>query len=48
MASFVDAPIIPGLHPDPTICKVGDCYYLATSSFGYRIRHSWIAKPSRL
>jgi beta-xylosidase len=26
-------PIIPGFHPDPTICRVGDDYYLANSSF---------------
>jgi beta-xylosidase len=28
-------PIIPGLHPDPSICRVGDDYYLACSSFEY-------------
>ncbi|EFC83936.1 glycoside hydrolase family 43 protein [Parafrankia sp. EUN1f] len=28
-------PILPGFHPDPTICRVGDDYYLATSSFEY-------------
>lgn len=28
-------PIIPGFHPDPTICRAGDDYYLATSSFEY-------------
>jgi hypothetical protein len=28
-------PIIPGFHPDPTICRVGDDYYLAHSSFEY-------------
>lgn len=26
-------PIIPGFYPDPTICRVGDDYYLACSSF---------------
>lgn len=26
-------PIIPGFYPDPTICRVGEDYYLATSSF---------------
>ena len=26
-------PIIPGYYPDPTICRVGDDYYLACSSF---------------
>lgn len=29
------APIIPGFHPDPSICRVGDDYYLVTSSFEY-------------
>ncbi|GAA3437588.1 glycoside hydrolase family 43 protein [Kutzneria kofuensis] len=28
-------PIIPGFHPDPTVCRVGDDYYLACSSFEY-------------
>ncbi|MFK4836673.1 glycoside hydrolase family 43 protein [Microbacterium sp. ZW T2_14] len=28
-------PILPGFHPDPSICRVGDEYYLATSSFEY-------------
>ena len=28
-------PIISGFHPDPTICRVGEDYYLATSSFEY-------------
>jgi alpha-N-arabinofuranosidase len=28
-------PIIPGFHPDPSICRVGADYYLATSSFDY-------------
>ena len=26
-------PILPGFYPDPTICRVGEDYYLATSSF---------------
>ena len=26
-------PIIPGFYPDPSICRVGEDYYLATSSF---------------
>ena len=26
-------PIIPGFHPDPSICRVNDDYYLVTSSF---------------
>jgi len=28
-------PIIPGFHPDPTVCRVGDDYYLVNSSFEY-------------
>jgi alpha-N-arabinofuranosidase len=28
-------PILPGFHPDPSICRVGDDYYLVTSSFEY-------------
>jgi len=28
-------PIIPGFHPDPSVCCVGEDYYLVTSSFGY-------------
>lgn len=28
-------PLIPGFYPDPTICRVGQDYYLATSSFEY-------------
>lgn len=37
-------PIIPGFHPDPSICRVGDDYYLVNSSFewypGLPIYHS--------
>lgn len=28
-------PIIPGFHPDPSICRVGSDFYLVTSSFEY-------------
>ena len=28
-------PVIPGLNPDPSICRVGEDYYLVTSSFHY-------------
>ncbi len=28
-------PILSGFYPDPSICRVGDDYYLATSSFVY-------------
>ena len=37
-------PILPGFHPDPCLCRVGDDYYCATSTFewwpGVRIHHS--------
>ncbi|OHX66604.1 glycoside hydrolase family 43 protein [Flammeovirga pacifica] len=37
-------PILPGYHPDPSICRVGDDYYLVNSSFvwfpGLPIYHS--------
>lgn len=28
-------PILPGFHPDPSICRAGDDYYLVTSTFEY-------------
>jgi xylan 1,4-beta-xylosidase len=28
-------PVIPGFYPDPSFCRVGDDYYLVTSSFEY-------------
>ncbi len=28
-------PILPGFHPDPSICRVGEDYYLITSTFEY-------------
>ncbi len=28
-------PVLPGFHPDPSVCRVGDDYYLACSSFEY-------------
>ena len=37
-------PILPGFHPDPSICRVGDDFYLVTSTFeffpGVPIYHS--------
>lgn len=38
VASFAQGytnPIIPGFNPDPSVCRVGDDYYLITSSFHY-------------
>ncbi|MBL4806535.1 MAG: family 43 glycosylhydrolase, partial [Rhodobacteraceae bacterium] len=29
----VTNPILPGFNPDPSICRVGDTYYIATSTF---------------
>jgi len=28
-------PILPGFYPDPSICRVGENYYLVTSTFSY-------------
>lgn len=28
-------PVVPGCHPDPSVCRVGDDYYLVTSTFEY-------------
>lgn len=28
-------PVLPGFHPDPSVCRVGADYYLAVSSFEY-------------
>lgn len=37
-------PILKGFHPDPSLCRVGEDYYIATSTFqwypGVRISHS--------
>lgn len=37
-------PVLPGFHPDPSILRVGEDYYIATSTFqwfpGVRIHHS--------
>jgi beta-xylosidase len=33
--SGAEQPILPGFFPDPTICRVGEDYYLANSSFEY-------------
>jgi xylan 1,4-beta-xylosidase len=35
MSGSYKNPVIPGFYPDPSICRVGDDYYLATSSFEY-------------
>jgi len=28
-------PVLPGCHPDPSVCRAGEDYYLATSTFEY-------------
>lgn len=44
MEHLIKNPIIPGFYPDPSICRVGDDYYIANSSFelcpGIPIFHS--------
>lgn len=32
MAS-IQSPVLHGFHPDPSLCRVGDDYYIANSSF---------------
>ncbi|WP_397386822.1 glycoside hydrolase family 43 protein [Paenibacillus sp. MMS20-IR301] len=32
---YYENPVIPGFHPDPSVCRVGSDYYLVTSSFQY-------------
>ncbi len=31
--TIITNPIIPGFNPDPSIIRVGEAYYLATSTF---------------
>ena len=44
MTRLIHNPILPGLNPDPSILRVGDDYYIATSTFewypGVQIHHS--------
>lgn len=41
---MISNPILPGFNPDPSICRVGEDYYIATSTFewypGVQIHHS--------
>jgi len=41
---MIDNPILTGFHPDPSICRVGEDFYIATSTFewwpGVCIHHS--------
>lgn len=41
---MITNPILPGFNPDPCICRVGEDYYIATSTFewfpGVQIHHS--------
>ena len=50
--SFVTNPILPGFNPDPSILRVEDDYYIATSTFewfpGVQIHHSRDLKNWRL
>lgn len=44
MSATITNPILPGFNPDPSICRVGNDYYIATSTFewfpGVQIHHS--------
>ena len=48
--SVIRNPVLPGFNPDPSFCRVGEDYYLATSTFewypGVQIHH--IARPREL
>ena len=33
-------PILPGFHPDPSICRVGEDFYLVTSTFEFYPDHT--------
>ncbi len=35
MKNMLSNPLLPGFYPDPSICRVGDDYYMVTSSFSY-------------
>ena len=35
VANAITNPVVPGFHPDPSICRAGTDYYLACSSFEY-------------
>ena len=35
MTGLARNPVVPGCHPDPSICRVGADYYLITSTFEY-------------
>lgn len=35
MRERVSNPILPGFYPDPSICRVGEDYFLVTSTFAY-------------
>jgi xylan 1,4-beta-xylosidase len=43
-AEKIRNPILPGFNPDPSICRAGDDFYIATSTFewypGVQIHHS--------
>ena len=34
-AQTFDNPILAGFYPDPSICRVGNDYYITTSTFAY-------------
>lgn len=35
MKNIIKNPILPGSYPDPSICRVGEDFYIANSSFSY-------------
>ncbi len=35
MSVTLHNPLLSGFYPDPSICRVGDDFYMVTSSFSY-------------
>ena len=52
MPNVIQNPILPGFHPDPSICRVGEDYYIANSTFewfvNWRLIGHALTRPSQL
>ena len=48
---MIKNPILKGFNPDPSIIRVEDDYYIATSTFewypGVQIHHNFVGTPAR-
>ena len=47
--TLIENPVLPGFNPDPSIVRVGNDYYIATSTMvwqpGIRLFHSTTSRP---